>query len=88
MDLQKTRYMISKHCCVMSLYMHKLQRHNRNTAAVLLAMCVLWALSGNEFTCHIMVAGLDQNVATRIEHEKSYKKICQHKWQSVTQREA
>jgi hypothetical protein len=32
--------------------MRKLHRHKENAAAVLLAMCVSRALSGNGFTCH------------------------------------
>jgi hypothetical protein len=51
--------------------MHKLNRHKENDAAVLLAVCVM---SGNGFTCHIMVPGSDQNVATKIKHEESYNK--------------
>jgi hypothetical protein len=37
---------------VTSLRMRKLHRHKESNAAVLLVMCVLWALSGNGFTCH------------------------------------
>jgi hypothetical protein len=45
-------YVISNHCCVTSLCMRKLNRLKENTAAVLLALYVLRALSGNGFTCH------------------------------------
>jgi hypothetical protein len=34
------------------MHMHKLHRHKENAAAVLLAVCVLRALSGRGFTCH------------------------------------
>jgi hypothetical protein len=35
--------------------MRKLHRHNENAAAVLLAVCMLRALSGSGFTCHTII---------------------------------
>jgi hypothetical protein len=53
MDLQKTRYVTAALCCgVTSRCMPKLRGHKENTAAALLAACVLWALPSNGFTCH------------------------------------
>jgi hypothetical protein len=44
--------MIAEHSCVTSLRMRKLHKHKDNNAAVLLAVCMLRALSGKGFTCH------------------------------------
>jgi hypothetical protein len=44
---------------VTSLRMRKLHGHKDNTAAVLLAMCMLRALSGNGFTCHNIKFGIE-----------------------------
>jgi hypothetical protein len=49
---EKTCHVISKHCCVTSLRMCKLHRHKENAAAILLAVCMLRALSSGGFTCH------------------------------------
>jgi hypothetical protein len=43
--------------------MRKLHGHKNNTAAVLLAVCVLRALTGNGFTCH--------NILTNISFSKN-----------------
>jgi hypothetical protein len=49
---ENTCHVISKHCCVTSLRMSKLHRNKDNATAVLLAVYVLRALSGNGNTCH------------------------------------
>jgi hypothetical protein len=57
LDLQKTHHVFAKHYYgVTSLRMCKLHRHKENTAAVLLAICVLWVLPSKEFTCHNLLS--------------------------------
>jgi hypothetical protein len=47
--------------------MRKLHRHKENTAAIVLAMCVLRALSGNGFTCHNIMLSHIYNVGITVE---------------------
>jgi hypothetical protein len=51
--IQNTCHVITTRCCcATSLCVCKLREQTENTAPVLLAACVLWALPSNGFTCH------------------------------------
>lgn len=51
-DLEKSRHVIAMHCAGDIIAPVELHGHKENTIAVFLAVCVLWALACNGFTCH------------------------------------